>query len=430
MARIIRKNKIKKKVLKKEPKKAEKKIKLKKEDSVIRISPEEEKAFEISRHYGFGLLPETTIEKEDITASKKFSESRLKSLHPFQSKENRFSGFLEEKISLIRSIVEKKYENISLPMSACYIGPLKGNPHLKKTDEQTFNLDIFGSSKSISDAMIIETAYVILKDRYPGFELTVHINSIGDKDSTSKFTKELGSFIKKEIHKLPKSCSVDIKKDIYNLFNCTHGVCKEVQDRAPKPMTYLTESSRTHFKELLEYLESTKIPYEINHTLIGSRSYCTDTVFEIRKKKGNEEAVVAIGERYNSIAKKILGKKDLSAVGVAIQLNPHFVIKKKTENIKVKNAKFFFIQIGFEAKLKSLPLLEILRQAKIPVIQSLSKDKLSVQLAQAEKLNVPYIIIMGQKEAIDDTLVVRNMENRSQETISTKDLANYLKKLK
>ena len=95
----------------------------------------------------------------------------------------------------------------------------------------------------------------------------------------------------------------------------------------------------------------------------------------------------------------------------------------------MKKPKVYFIQIGFEAKLKSLTVIEMLRKARIPIMQSLSKDSLSAQLAIAEKMMVPHVIIFGQKEAMDETVIVRNMENRSQETVKLAKLPEYLKKI-
>ena len=87
------------------------------------------------------------------------------------------------------------------------------------------------------------------------------------------------------------------------------------------------------------------------------------------------------------------------------------------------------MQIGFEAKLKSLEVVEILRSAKIPTYQSLSKDKLSSQLQIAENLKIPFTIIMGQKEAVENSVIVRSMNTRSQETVPLPLLAKYLAKL-
>lgn len=391
------------------------------------ISPEFEMAECTAKHFGFIEIPPIEVEKVDLISAKKFDESHLAIVKPWNEECDRFSGYLEEKISIIRNFIDKKWNNIAIPYMGYYTGPIKGNPHLKRNvDSKTFNLEIIGTSKPIAEAMIIETAYVILKDRYPGEEISVEINSIGDKESAARFAKELGNYCKKEINNLPANLRADIKKNIFNIFNLKDSKAAEFVENAPKPIAFLSDQSRNHFKEVLEYLESLNIPYEINHRLIGSKSYCNDTIFEIKSKK----EILAIGERYNTVAKRVLGKKDVPAIGIAILIHPHYINKTNSKIKKEESARFYFIQFGGDAKRKSLSIIETLRKAKIPVHQSLSKDKLGVQLAQAEKLNIPYIIMMGQKEAIEETVVVRHMITRSQDTIEIEKLVTHLKSLK
>ena len=394
------------------------------------LSPELEKAESIASYYGFTRLPQISVEKKDIVNTKRFRESHLKNLNPFLHKNERFGGFLEEKIALLRAYTDKEFADLSQPVMGFYKGPLEGNPHMKKgLESETFNLEVIGSSKSISEAMLIEASYVILKDRYPDYELSVVINSFGDKDAYSRFFKELTNYISKNSSGLEKSCLTLVKKDPTTLFDCTHEKCKETRNGAPRPIAFLNESGRNHFKEVLEYLESLCIPYELDHALVGSRSYCTDTVFEIIGKRGDEVQIFAIGERYNGLAKRAMQKKDVPAVGSALLIHPHFV-KKNITTKKETKAKFYYIQIGFDAKLKSLTLIEMLRKAGVYVVQSLAKDKLSAQLDQVTKLGIPYIIMMGQREASEHSVVVRNMDSMSQETVSIDHLVKYLKKLK
>ncbi len=84
---------------------------------------------------------------------------------------------------------------------------------------------------------------------------------------------------------LPGQCRHISREDIFEALNCGDTACRELAEGAPKSMSYLTEPSRKHFMEVLEYLESLKIPYAINHKLLGSRSYCSGILFEIRPRK-------------------------------------------------------------------------------------------------------------------------------------------------
>lgn len=139
---------------------------------------------------------------------------------------------------------------------------------------------------------------------------------------------------------------------------------------------------------------------------------------------------LASGGRYDYLAKQLGSKIDVPAVGVAIGVD-RIIEMAGPQSLApriLKKPKVYFIQIGFEAKLKSLMVIEILRKAKVPIIHSLSRDKLSVQLALAEKTKILHTIIIGQKEALDETVIVRNMSTRSQDTVKIEKLAEYMKK--
>ncbi|MBU2632948.1 hypothetical protein KJ751_00365, partial [Patescibacteria group bacterium] len=93
-----------------------------------------------------------------------------------------------------------------------------------------------------------------------------------------------------------------------------------------------------------------------------------------------------------------------------------------------KTPEVFFIQLGSNAKYKSLFLLDILRKAKIPIKHSLSRNSLKSQLKIASKLGASYVLILGQKETTDNTIIIRNMETTSQEIVPISKLVDRLKK--
>jgi histidyl-tRNA synthetase len=395
-------------------------------------SKEYNKASSTAEFYGFVRMPQVAIEKIDLVHAKSFREGSMKEVHPFSDTHSKFSGFFEEKIAIIRSVLEKKMSSLPQPIMVYYEGPIKGNPHIKNTSkEKTFNLEIIGNGKSMAEAIIIETAFIIAKEHYPKETLSIELNSAGDKESLTRFSKELSLYMKKHFADVPAHCKTACKKDAFEIFNCVEEKCLAFQEQAPKSMSYLSEGSRKHFMEVLEYIESLDIPYTINHRLVGSRSYCSGILFEINAtSEQGKVRTIAIGERYNILAKKVWGKKEVPAIGAAIHIYPSATKISRRSVTPLKKAKFFFIQLGYDARLKSLQILETLRQAKIAVSQSLSKDKLAAQIASAEKLKIPYVIIMGQKEAMENSVVVRNMNTRSQDTILVKDLIPHLKKLK
>jgi histidyl-tRNA synthetase len=74
-------------------------------------------------------------------------------------------------------------------------------------------------------------------------------------------------------------------------------------------------------------------------------------------------------------------------------------------------------------------VLNQLRKNKIPVVHSLAKDKMAGQSMATERGGtIKTILIMGKKEAMEDSVIVRDALTHAQETIFIKDLTVYLKK--
>ena len=59
---------------------------------------------------------------------------------------------------------------------------------------------------------------------------------------------------------------------------------------------------------------------------------------------------------------------------------------------------------------------------------SIARDKLGSQMGIAESSNIPYILLMGQKEALDNTVILREMQSGTQETIPLAKIIDEVKK--
>jgi histidyl-tRNA synthetase len=91
-------------------------------------------------------------------------------------------------------------------------------------------------------------------------------------------------------------------------------------------------------------------------------------------------------------------------------------------------AKIFLAQLGDLPKKKSLKLLEEFRKARIQVAESLGRDSLRTQLARADKLGVEYTLILGQREVLDGTIVMRKMDSGEQQTVKLEHVVEEIKK--
>lgn len=396
-----------------------------------------EKAQEVAVYYGFKPIETPIMEHEEIFGKGIGDGTDIidKEMYSLKTKGgDNLALRPEHTASLMRAYIEHGMHTFPQPVMLYQYGPTFRHDKPQRGRYRQFwqfDLDILGSEKSIMDALIIKVGMSILEEA-GATNLSVEINSIGDKESRNAYTKELVSYYKKHISQLPAIDRERLKTNPLRILDSKEPKTKEINENAPDAISCLNSSCKKHFKEVLEYLEEMNIPYNINKNLVRGLSYYTHTVFEIMENGITEDGspiAIAGGGRYDNLAKQIGNKKDVPAIGMAIGVDRIIAspwYKKLAPRI-MKKPKIYFIQLGAEAKLKSLNIIDILRKSHVPIMHSLSKDSLGSQLGVAEKLEIPYAIIFGVKEALEESVIVRNMKDRSQNTIKISKLLEYLK---
>ncbi|MFH0890404.1 MAG: His/Gly/Thr/Pro-type tRNA ligase C-terminal domain-containing protein, partial [Candidatus Liptonbacteria bacterium] len=106
-----------------------------------------------------------------------------------------------------------------------------------------------------------------------------------------------------------------------------------------------------------------------------------------------------------------------------------YVMKAQEAKLPLKlPKKVFFIHVGEMAKKKSLCIIENLRSAGISVAESLGRDSLKAQLKTADKEGIELALILGQRELFEESIIVRDLRNSLQETVSLSKLVEEVRK--
>jgi histidyl-tRNA synthetase len=385
-----------------------------------------DKIGEISYYYGFTPIKTSTLDKCDANVLKQLTEKD--EMYDSQSKIT-LPLFVENKISVIRSYEKQNLGSQPQPVMLYIKDPMKGS---RKSNPPLYSeFHILGSSGSIAEATMIQAGLATLaKIGYKN--LSVEINSMGDKESLSKFIRELNSVYRKNINDISADDRQLLKSDPFDLLLSGSKTSEKVNANAPRFIDYLNEGNRKHLEELLEYMETLEIPYNINNQLVGSRLHPTETIFAIVENDENLEKktprILAIGMRHSGIGKMMGLKRDVP--GVSMFILSHIENQSLKKDLKkVKKPIASFVQLGIESKLLSLKVIEKLRQVDIPLKVSLAKDRLGAQVSSVEKYHTPYTLIMGKREAQDKAVIVRHQETYSQEIVLIDEIADYMVKI-
>ena len=339
---------------------------------------------------------------------------------------------------VVRAFIENGMNNMPQPVKLWYWGPYfrYEKPQADRFRQfWQFGIEVFGENSPEIEAQVIQVLYNILTE-LKFKDLVIEVNSIGDSQCRPYYKKLLVSYLRSRESSLCGDCKRRIKINPLRVLDCKEEKCQRIKAQAPQLIDHLCEECHSHFKEVLEFLDEMGLPYRLNPYLVRGLDYYTKTVFEIfslenfEAKGDPSKKVEGVGEekigksalvgggRYDSLV-KLLGGRDTPGCGAGGGIE-RIIRLMKNKDIKLPQAPqpvIFMAQIGTSAKRKSLKLFEEFRKAKINVSESFSKDSLKAQLRIADKLEVQYTLIIGQKETLEGTVIVRDMKTGRQETI-------------
>lgn len=395
----------------------------------------EKEAERLAKDYGYDkietpILEETTLftravgENTDIVEKEMFSfidkGGENVSLRP------------ENTTGIARAYTEHGMINLPQPVRLYYWGSFfrYDRPQAGRFREfHQFGFEVLGDSNPIIDTQLIVICSSFFKTL--GLPIVIQINSVGCRNCRKEYEQLLVDYLNPRKKFLCEDCKRRLVKNPLRILDCKKEECRELILDAPQFIDHLDEECKEHFVKVLEYLDGAEIAYNLNPFLVRGLDYYTKTVFEIwpEEKTTDSQAALGGGGRYDYLV-ELLGGRPTPACGYAAGIERIITYLKEKEIVLPLQEKpdIFVAQLGESAKKKALRLLEDLRQAGFKVASNFSKDGLKNQLSHASKLGVKFSLILGQKEILDKTILIRDMESGSQEVIDFNKILPELKK--
>ncbi len=406
------------------------------------ILPEEQKYYQriydvvsnIADFYGFGKIDTPVVEEIELFSKGIGLATDIvkKQMYSLRTRGGDLLGLRPEWTApVVRAYIENGMQNLPQPLKLWYFGPCYRYERPQSGRYRQFwqfGFEVFGEQNSVIDAQIIQIFYNILQDLKLK-NLTIEVNSIGDNNCRPYYKKLLTNYFRNRESSLCVSCKKRLKENVLRILDCKEEKCQPIKAEAPQTLDHLCDECHSHFKEVLEFLDEIEIPYSLNPYLVRGLDYYTKTVFEVFAEGNN---ALAGGGRYDKLV-KVLGGKETPACGAAAGIE-RIISLMKSQEVKFpkeQETQIFLAQLGSLAKRKSLKLLGDFRKAKIMVAESFGRDSLKAQLNRADKIKARYTLILGQKEALENVVIIRDMSNGKQEIVKIdKVIGEMRKKLK
>jgi len=406
------------------------------------ILPEDQKYWEkirsvvsqVSANYGFERIDTPIFEDVNLylRGTGQTTDIVQKEMYTFKAKDGEIYALRPEFTpGIVRAYIEHGMKNLPQPVKLYGIGPVfrYGRPQTGRYRQfYQIDMEIIGDQGAVSDAQVIQAFMNILK-RLNLKKLTLYVNSIGCSICAPSYKKALVGYFKRELNRVCPDCKRRFSDNPLRLLDCKNEKCRKIALKAPQILDFLCDECHKHFKEVLEFLDELEISYSLNPQLVRGIDYYTKTVFEIWDEKDSNLGSLLGGGRYDNLVEMFKGKPTPSVGGAAgIE---RIIISLKKQDIKISEnikPRIFIVQLGELGRKKSLKLFEEFQKNGIKVGEAFSKPSIKSQLKAADRDGAELALILGQKEALENTIIIKDMKSGVQETMPLAKIINEVKR--
>ncbi len=390
----------------------------------------------------FGFLPLDTpiIELSEVLLAKAGGETE-KQIYRFNKGDNDLSLRFDLTVPLSK-YVAKNYGNLSFPFRRYQIGKVYRAEKAQRGRYREFyqcDIDIIGDGELnlINDSELPSVIYTIFKEL--GFDdFTIKINnrkilnglfeSLGQKENAvevlriiDKIDKIGKEAVKEELSKIGVS-----RESITNIINFIEieGTSNEKIEKL-KQLGIQNETFEKGVEELEYVINNIKLfgvpeqNYKVDLTIARGLDYYTGTVYETFLNEYRELGSVCSGGRYENLAEYYIDKK-LPGVGISIGLTRLFYKLNELNLIKASKKSISDILIIPMVQDLTVPIniATKLRNKGIKTEIYLNDKKLKAKFKYADKLEIPYVIVIGEDEIKNNIFKLKDMKTGEEKEIN------------
>lgn len=345
----------------------------------------------------------------------------------------------ENTASIIRAYLESKLGNLPQPIKLYYSGPMFRYDRPQKGRLRQFTqigCEVIGDGSPASDALVIFLSYELFKSLKLAKFITLEINSIGCKTCKKEIAEKIKDYLLDFRSSLCPDCQRRLNANPWRVLDCKEKKCRQIAEVCPAIIDLICETCGKHFRDTLEYLDDLKVPYELNSNLVRGLDYYTRTTFEIKPVATGEikeepegrQSALGGGGRYDGLA-EMLGGAATPAIGMSLGVE-RIVDELKERGIDVpelEKPQICLIQLGPKAHQRLLQILPDLLKKGLRIFSAPGKESLKAQLRLADKKNIRLAVIIGEKEVFENSAIIKDLVNNSQETVRLSRLVGRLK---
>lgn len=281
-----------------------------------------------------------------------------------------------------------------------------------------FGIEALGNGSSYLDADVIYFGYLFLQ-KLGIKNVKVAINTIGSKEGRARYEEALKEYFSSHIENMCDDCKKRLEKNPLRILDCKVDAKSDIMKNAPKIIDYLSDEDKAYFDKVLKCLDTLGVEYVIEQKLVRGLDYYNHTVFEFiyDDEKSNINGLTLLGGgRYNGLSKQFDGP-ETEAIGFGTGVERLMLVLDELGLYQddEKLVDVVVINIGEETKLNALDLAAYLRRNNVSCELDYVSSNLKPQFKLSERVNAPYIIIIGLDEVEQGVFKLKNTVLKTEE---------------
>ena len=400
----------------------------------------------------FGYLPLDTpiIELSEILLAKAGGETE-KQIYRFNKGDNDLSLRFDLTVPLAKYVTQY-YDKLTFPFRRYQIGKVYRGEKAQKCRFREFyqcDIDIIGDGElnNINDAEIPSVIYSTFKDLgFDKFTICINNRKILNGLFSSLDLEDSKKDILRIIDKFEKIGKDNVKKELIELGIEEAKTDKImefilIQGNTDQKINALEElkidnniflEGLQELKEVVRYIKEFGVPDEffiVDLTIARGLDYYTGTVYETFFNDYKQLGSVCSGGRYDNLAEYYTDRK-MPGVGISIGLTRLFAQLKENNLIKETSRTISDVLIisMVEDYSKSIQVATMLRNKDIKTQIYFGDKAIKAQFKYANKLGIPFVIVIGEDEVKTNTISLKNMETGEQKQMSLEEAYKVIQK--
>jgi histidyl-tRNA synthetase len=326
-----------------------------------------------------------------------------------------------------RAYLEHGMHNQTQPVRMYYLCPVfrYERPQAGRfRQHHQFGVEAIGDGDPSVDAEVIGLAWAFMHE-IGLTDITLLTNSIGDGECRPEYIAALMSYYQSQTGNLCPDCRQRLERNPLRLLDCKVETCRALGEEAPKSVECLCAECQTHWDRVRSYLDAAGIPNRVDHRLVRGLDYYTRTVFEIQPAVEGAQSTICGGGRYDGLIEQLGGRSTPGiGFGSGIERLALNLRRAETPVSDEPSPRYLIATIGEDARIEGVRLATRMRNAGVGAILANGGRALRGQMRQANALGVAATVILGDDEVRDGTVVVRDMQTSSQQTLPVDQFLN------